>query len=98
MPLYVMIAHDGPEGVSRRNQFRHAHVTHVQALHDAGRIALAGPIKDDNHATSVGAVIIFQAASLSEARQCVEQDPYVSGGVFAKVDVHPFQQVIPRPL
>lgn len=97
MPAFVMIGRDGPDGGARRNEHRSAHVEHVTRLFEAGRIVLAGPIKSDDVATSVGAVIIFEAADLEAARAVVEQDPYVRGGVFAELSVQPFRQVFPEP-
>jgi len=92
-----MIGRDGPDGGARRNDNRSAHVEHVTGLFEDGRIVLAGPIKSDDGATSVGAMIVFEAADLEAARAVVEQDPYVRGGVFAELSVQPFRQVFPEP-
>jgi len=66
-------------------------------LNDAGRIACAGPIKSEEGMRSTGAVIVFQAASLDDARRLVDRDPYVTGGVFETVTVSPFHVVFPEP-
>ena len=95
MPLFAMIARDGPDGPARRKEFRGEHVAHVCALDEAGRITLAGPLKDDANENSTGAVIVFTADSLEEARAVVDRDPYVSGGVFESVTVSPFRKVFP---
>lgn len=97
MPAFVMIGRDGPDGGARRSEHHSAHVEHVTKLNEAGRIVLAGPIKSDDGATSVGAVIVFEAADLEAARAVVEQDPYVQAGVFAELSVQPFRQVFPEP-
>lgn len=90
-----MIGHDVPDSAARRAANRDAHVSHVQVLHDAGRIALAGPMRDDQDQCSIGAVIVFEAASLAEAREIAARDPYVRGGVFEKLVVAPFHQAYP---
>jgi uncharacterized protein YciI len=40
-----------------------------------------------------GTVLIAEFESLSEAETWVENDPYVTQGVFAKVTVKPFKKV-----
>ena len=97
MPYFVMIGHDVPDSAGLRERHRAAHVAHVTALNDAGRIACAGPIKCDNGERSTGAVIVFEADSLDEARRLVDRDPYVTGGVFKTVSVSSFRVVFPEP-
>jgi len=97
MPLFVMIGHDGPDGVERRNRHREAHVGYWADRDARGQVTLAGPIRDDANAASVGAVIVFEAADLAGARAIVEGDPFVSGGVFASLIVAAFRQVFPKP-
>lgn len=92
-----MIGWDGPEGADRRDRHREQHVAYVRALERDGRVLFAGPIRDDEDDGSIGAVIILEAATLEDARQLVDRDPYVTGGVFESVTVNPFKQVIPEP-
>ena len=96
MSHFVMIAHDGPDGPRLRDQHRQQHISHVEALDRAGKIVLAGPIRDDVGDRSIGAVIVFDAADLDAARRLVDSDPYVLGGVFESVLVQPFQHVFPK--
>ena len=56
----------------------------------AGRIRLAGPLLDRS-----GSLIVLEAASLAEAWALVARDPYVTEGIFNRVEVKPFQQVLP---
>jgi len=95
--LFVMIGRDGPDGVELRDKFHKKHVAHVSALHEQGRIVLAGPLKSDDETISIGAVIVFTADNLEEAKDTVAKDPYVTGGVFQMVTVQPFRQVFPEP-
>ncbi len=94
MPLFVEYTKDGPDGAQRRDANRDVHVAYVQAANDAGKIVFSGPLKDAA-GTSIGVVIIFEAADLSGARQWVDRDPYVAGGVYASVEVHPVKKVFP---
>ncbi len=93
MPVFVMIGRDGPDGVRLRSEFHDEHVAHVTALHAAGRVVLAGPIRSDDNNRSIGAVIVFEAPTLDDARRTVADDPYVRGGVFESVTLNPYKPV-----
>ena len=96
MPLFTMIGHDGPDGSAGRDRHRTEHVAFWSALDEAGRVTLAGPIRDESDAVSIGAVIVFEAADLTEARDLVSRDPYVTGGVFESLMIAPFKHVFPK--
>lgn len=95
MPLFIFIGHDGPHGGARRQANRERHVAHLEALYHAGRLVYGGPIRDA-HDQSIGAVLIFDATDLDAARELVEQDPYVKGGVFTHTELNPFVRAFPR--
>ena len=88
--LYVIIGHDAPEARDKRPQVRPAHLKHLEPLAQAGRIRMAGRLLD-----LTGSLIVLEAGSLAEAWEIVARDPYVTEGVFNRVDVKPFQQVFP---
>ncbi len=44
-----------------------------------------------------GSLIIIEAGSLEEAERIAQEDPYAVHGIFERVEVHPFQQVLPLP-
>jgi uncharacterized protein YciI len=95
MPLFVFIGHDGPNGSARRQANRERHVAHLEALDRAGRLVYGGPIRDDSD-RSIGAVLVLDAPDLAAARAIVEQDPYVAGGVFERVELNRFVRAFPR--
>ena len=67
------------------------HWAHVQQLHAAGRLILAGrtlDLGDEGFAT-----IIFRAQSAEKARETMETDPGVVGGVFSG-RLHPYQAML----
>jgi uncharacterized protein YciI len=43
-----------------------------------------------------GSLIVAEFNSLDEARAWINADPYVTGGVFAKVSVKPLRKVFPK--
>lgn len=90
--LFVIIGHDAPDAREKRPHVRPAHLAHLAPFDAAGRIRLAGPLLD-----KTGSLIVLEAESLAEVWAIVARDPYVTEGVFNRVEVKPFQQVLPAP-
>ena len=95
MPLYAIIGRDGPEGAAKRPGVRDAHLANLRPLAEAGRTRFAGPLRDEAGAPC-GSVIVIEADDLAAARAFAESDPYVTEGVFAKVEVFETMQVFPE--
>lgn len=97
---YAIAGRDAPDSLPRRQAVRAAHLQRIQALVDAGRVLVAGPhpavdSEDPGSAGFSGSLIIAEFESLEAARAWAEGDPYVTGGVFASLDVRPFRPVLP---
>lgn len=88
--LFVILGYDAPDGGAKRPAIRPAHLDHLRPLAEAGRVKLAGPLLD-----RTGSLIVIEADSLAEVWALVARDPYVTEGVFNRVEVKPFQQVFP---
>lgn len=97
---YVMIGEDRPDSLAHRLRVRRAHLARLEALHDAGRLLVAGPnpaIDSENPEAAgfTGSLVIAEFPSLEEARSWAAADPYVIEGVFASITVKPFKRVLP---
>lgn len=97
---YAIEGHDGEDVLASRMQARSGHLARLTALRDAGRLLLAGPCpaidaEDPGPAGFSGSIVIAEFASLDEARAWAGADPYVSAGVYARVEVRPFKLVLP---
>ena len=97
---YAIEGYDGSDVLPRRMAARPAHLARLQALRDAGRLLVAGPCpaidaEDPGPAGFSGSLVIAEFASLEEARAWADADPYVDGGVYARVEVRPFRKVLP---
>ncbi len=88
---FVILGFDGPDGQEKRKLYRSAHLANLELLNSAGRVVLAGPLTDQT-----GSLIVIEADSLDEARQFANEDPYTVYGVFDRVEVHPFLQMVPK--
>ncbi|WP_374605419.1 YciI family protein [Niveibacterium sp.] len=98
--LYALMGEDTPNSLDKRLAARPAHLARLQALADAGRLLLAGPMPaidspDPGPAGFVGSLIVAEFASQAEAEAWMVQDPYVTDGVFASTVVRPFKRVLP---
>jgi len=90
--LFVIIGRDGPDAKELRPRLRPAHLEHLGAQDRLGSLRLAGPLTD-----GAGSLIVVEADCIEDVRKITDLDPYVIGGVFAEVEIHPFLQVFPAP-
>lgn len=88
---FVILGYDGPEGEARRKIHRPAHLANLEPLVQQGRVILAGPLTD-----KTGSLMVLEFESQTEAEQFAKQDPYTVNGIFERVEIHPFMQVLPR--
>lgn len=99
--LYAIFGEDTPDSSERRAKVRREHLARLEALQNEGRLILAGPhpaidANDPGEAGFSGSLIIAEFESLEDARAWADADPYVEAGVFERVTVRPFKQVLPR--
>ncbi|QJQ21849.1 YciI family protein [Pseudomonas sp. SK] len=98
--LYAIIASDVANSLEKRLAARPAHIERLQQLKDAGRVVLAGPhpaidSNDPGAAGFSGSLIVAEFESLAAAQRWADADPYIAAGVYDKVVVKPFKQVLP---
>lgn len=98
--LYVILGHDGPGALALRKLTRPAHLDYVRTLQTEGRLIITGPRPKVDAAVPTdagfyGSLIIAEFASLEAAQAWAAEDPYAKAGVFERVDVQPFIQVLP---
>jgi len=98
--LYAIISEDVTNSLPLRIPARPAHLERVQKLVDEGRLIIAGPhpsidSNDPGQAGFTGSLIIAEFESMTAAQVWADADPYVKAGVYQKVVVKPFKQVMP---
>jgi hypothetical protein len=97
---YAIEGFDGPDVLANRLAARPQHLARLTALHDEGRLLLAGPCpaidaEDPGPAGFSGSIVIAEFTSLEDARSWADADPYVAAGVYVRVEVRPFKRVLP---
>lgn len=98
--LYAIISEDTPNSLEKRLSTRPAHLARLQELNEQGRLSLAGPhpaidCNDPGEAGFTGSLVIAEFASLTDATDWANADPYVKAGVYQNVTVKPFKRVLP---
>jgi len=99
--LYAIVGEDVPNSLDQRLASRPAHLARLNELEAAGRMVLAGPFPaidspDPGPAGFSGSLIVAEFDSLAAAQVWAAADPYVTAGVFGRVTVRPFRQVLPK--
>ena len=92
--LYVMICEDKPDSQELRMATRAAHLAFIDTVLD--QVRLAGPLLTDDGNRMIGSMFIIEADSLDAVRDINVRDPYMQAGLFGKVTVRPFRQVVPK--
>ena len=97
---YLILGTDVANSLENRMAARPAHLARLQALANAGRLKIAGPmpaIDSENPGVAgfTGSVIIASFENLQQAQTWALDDPYLEAGVYAKVEVRPFKLVLP---
>lgn len=98
--LYMILGHEAEGGSRLRAGHREAHLARLRALRDEGRLVIAGPrpaidAEDPGSAGYLGSLVIAEFDDLESARAWAEADPYLTGGVFSRVEVTPFVRSLP---
>ncbi len=99
--LYAIVGEDVPNSLEQRLAARPAHLARLLELDAAGRMVLGGPFPamdspDPGPAGFSGSLIVAEFNSLMAAQAWADADPYVTTGVYARVTVRPFKQVLPK--
>lgn len=97
---YAIHGIDHPNSLAKRLAARPAHLARLEALRDAGRLKLAGPLpaidaEDPGPAGFTGSLLVAEFPDLAAARAWAGADPYLAAGVYARVEVYPFRPVLP---
>jgi uncharacterized protein YciI len=88
-----MICEDKPDSLDLRMATRADHLAFIDSIRD--RVRIAGPMLSDDGERMLGSLFILEADSIEAARELNAADPYTRAGLFGKVTIRPFRQVVP---
>jgi len=98
--LFAIISEDVENSLPLRQPARPKHLARLEHLKTAGELILAGPhpaipVSTPGPEGFTGSLIVAEFATLEAAQRWADDDPYIAAGVYAKVTVKPFIQVLP---
>ena len=101
MMYYVFICEDGENSLEKRRSVRPAHIERLKILEKENRLLVAGPTteKDDENPMTGnvnGSIIIAKFNSLTDAKEWIAADPFVTAEVYVRITVKPFKVSLPE--
>ncbi|GAB3935083.1 YciI family protein [Mucilaginibacter myungsuensis] len=92
MNQYLITAYDhtDPDALQRRLDVRPHHLEGAKKLKESGNFILGGAMLDDE-GRMVGSTMILQFETEEELEAWKQGDPYVTQGVWERIDVKPFK-------
>jgi len=98
MSLFTIIGHDVANSSAQRLITRTEHIERLKALHQQGRLVIAGPTPIEHGKSDMsGSLIIAEFDSIEAAQAWANDEPYLRDGVYSHVDIKPFVQALPVP-
>jgi hypothetical protein len=92
---YVVIAHDGTDAGAkeRRASARPAHLEGIAAFVARGEVLVGGALLDEA-GDMVGSVLIVDFATRAALDAWMENDPYVTQGVWQEIEIHDYRPAV----
>lgn len=92
--LFAIICQDRPDGLETRKENRPAHLDHLASIGES--LKGAGPFMDADDKPN-GSMLIVEMADMAAAKSFAENDPYAKAGLFANVDIRPWNWLLANP-
>ncbi|WP_425260719.1 YciI family protein [Rubrivivax sp. RP6-9] len=92
--VHVFHLIDHPGKTALRERMRPAHKACLAQV--AGRIAFAGPLLADDGSTMLGSLLAIDFGSRAEALAWLADEPFTRAGLYARSEVHAFQNLWPQ--
>jgi uncharacterized protein YciI len=95
---FVVFATDRPGMLELRQRERPAHRAYLRepAPH-AVRVCIGGPTLEPQGNSMNGTLLVIEAVSLTQVEAFLADDPYARIGLFATVEVRPWDWTLGRP-
>ena len=87
---YVVHAYDYPDALDRRLAVREDHLEGVRRMKTEGAFYLGGALLDAE-SRMIGSMMLVEFPDDAALHDWLRIEPYVTGGVWEKVDVKPFR-------
>ena len=99
MPVFVVTCTDQDGTVEKRLAVRPQHLARLEQLDAEGRLIVAGAMPKDPsnpQAGFYGSTIIVDFDSREALDAWLQDEPFLKEGVYAKIEVKPFNKAFPK--
>jgi len=92
MPQFLILADDykDPDALSRRLSVRENHLQRMREERMKGNFIIGGA-KLNEQSNMHGSMLVVQLENEEAVKKWVEEDPYVTGKVWEKIEILPFR-------
>ena len=94
--LFAVLCTDKPNALQVRMDTRPVHLDFLNDLNARGVLRFAGPFLDAAGKPN-GSLVVIKAETAEEAGAIAAADPYAKAGLFATVDIRPWNWVFNNP-
>lgn len=90
---YLLIAYDGIDKAApeRRLKVRGDHLKKIGKLKEDGEFLYGGAILNE-YGEMIGSMIVYNFPDRKTLDERLEKEPYLTEGVWKKIEIHPFRQ------
>ena len=91
--LFSVHALDNPNSAAKRQAVHAEHVAHLKSAKDQGvAVVVGGPLVSDDGKSSIGSLMVIEAADRATVERFNKADPFHKTGVWAKVEIQRFDR------
>jgi uncharacterized protein YciI len=89
---FLLIAYDGTDtdALARRMKVRPDHLENVELLKKTGEFLFGGAILNEE-GMMTGSMIVYDFPDKKALDEMLKMEPYITGGVWEKVVIHPYR-------
>ena len=89
---FLLIAYDGtdPGALDRRLKVRGEHLDKIDGLKKNGEFLFGGAILNDA-GKMIGSMIVYEFPDRQALDERLKEEPYITAGVWKKIDIQPFR-------
>ncbi|NHB58790.1 YciI family protein [Acinetobacter shaoyimingii] len=99
MPLFVITCTDHEGTLEKRLTVRPQHLARLEKLDAEGRVIVAGAMPKDREnpqAGFYGSTLILDFDTREELDAWIAEEPFLKEGIYASIDVKPFNKALPH--
>lgn len=94
--FFAIICKDKPDHLQVRLDNRPAHLDYLTGLNTAGKLKYAGPLLGED-GKPLGSLVTVEVEDRAAAEAIAANDPYAQAGLFASVEILPWNWVFNAP-